>query len=462
MGVSISLSSIHRAIHSLSLESAKTLQHLGRSLLISYAYDNFDVKFNVGTPTADGPDSTLVHLTSGLMLKMNHGVTLDHLRVAGSLWDMSPKNPFASNKKIFDPHRAFELLYTLHPPSPGMPNVRSSCLSRRGQLRAWFFLQTLITYGPKYFAGMKDAVGDPAAVELIPLCKTEVLPFRAMDINQSKVSGNIDAIMDMLRQAGVGKSGADGFGSEEVDISPYVQLVHGDLGTMERILSAMRRRAIDVTPEDRLQFVIPVFGLFHFKMAAADAIWRIVVSPALARKDSTSFMAFTEQLRPKGANKLINNAGFREQHDLIGHVGSVLRLDAWRLEAKKLGYESLQAWADSSPPFIDVVRIAEQMVCQYVEGGQQASIYEAQTRPSELRDKQHENTMRTHSYLLYYEELSYAMNAGDIGRIETLFLPWVQIFKATGKHKYASHTLLFTHLLYEVYPPALRSVIPRS
>ena len=65
--------------------------------------------------------------------------------------------------------------------------------------------------------------------------------------------------MDMLGQTGVGSHGAEVSGLEEVDISPFVQLVHGDLSTMERVMSAMDRRAIDMTPEDRLQFIIFVF-----------------------------------------------------------------------------------------------------------------------------------------------------------------------------------------------------------
>lgn len=456
MGISISLSSIHRAIHSLSRATRIAIQRHGRSLLISYAYDNFDVKLKVGIPTAGGLNDLMLHLTSGLMLLLNHGVTLDHLRVSGSLWDMNPNNDYATNKKEFDALKTLKFLMTLHIPQPTLSVSSQPTLTRRGEFRAWLFLQTLIAHGPAYFANMKASVGEPSAVEMIPICKTEQMPFRAMDLNQSRVAGNIDAIMDMLGQAGVGSHGANVSGLEEVDISPYVQLVHGDLGTMERVLSAMERRAIDMTPEDRLQFIVFVFGLFHFKMAAADAIWRILVTPANARKDSASFWDIVRRLRPKMANHLVNNATFREQHDLINHVGSILRLDAWRVEAKKIGYPTLQAWAESQPPFIEVVRMSERIVGRCVEGGYDVSMFQLQTKPAAQQDKLHQNTMRTHHYLLLYEELSYGMNAGDIGRVETLFQPWVYVFKATGKHKYASRMLQFMHQLYDVYPPGLR------
>ncbi len=191
MGLSVSLASIHRAVHSLSRQSRTGIQHVGRSLIVSYAYDNFDVKLNTGfgIPTVDSLTELLIHLTSGLMLKLHHGVKLDHMRVFGSLWDMNPNNPYASNPKEFDPIQAFELLYRLHSPRPEAHIPGKPRGNRHSRFRAWIFMQTLITYGPSYFAGMRLAVGKPEAVESIPVVKTEQIPLRAMDINQSTVSG---------------------------------------------------------------------------------------------------------------------------------------------------------------------------------------------------------------------------------------------------------------------------------
>ncbi|KAF8979283.1 hypothetical protein BDQ17DRAFT_1264909, partial [Cyathus striatus] len=57
---------------------------------------------------------------------------------------------------------------------------------------------------------------------------------------------------------------------------------------------------------------------------------------------------------------------------------------------------------------------------------------------------------------LLYVELSHAMNSGDIGRVEATVLPWVYMFKANGKHKYASQMLQFMTNMREVYSPELR------
>ncbi|KAG1754912.1 uncharacterized protein EDB91DRAFT_1027178, partial [Suillus paluster] len=44
---------------------------------------------------------------------------------------------------------------------------------------------------------------------------------------------------------------------------------------------------------------------------------------------------------------------------------------------------------------------------------------------------------------LLYIDLCQAMNTGDIGQVEASFLPWIHIFKATGKHKYVSQISRF-------------------
>ncbi|KAJ2971460.1 hypothetical protein NUW54_g12502 [Trametes sanguinea] len=286
-------------------------------------------------------------------------------------------------------------------------------------------------------------------------------PVCAMDINLSTVSGNLEALSGLYSQGGVG----DPFENPSApnrslrDLSEYVTIVHGDLGTYEHVLTAKRRRKQERTPFNRLQHVVFVPGLFHFKMAAADALWRILVMPDGSRVDDTSFMKLVGQLRPDDSSRLVLNAKFRERHDLINHVGSVLILDAWRAEVKKRwGYTTLEEWAATKPGLADIEEVANQLALEYVEGdGQDLGQYELQG--SNRRDKVKENTLRTLNYLLLYEELSHAMNNGDIGRLETLFLPWIQIFRSVGKHKYANHTLRFLHALYFIYPDGLRRVI---
>jgi hypothetical protein len=62
-------------------------------------------------------------------------------------------------------------------------------------------------------------------------------------------------------------------------------------------------------------------------------------------------------------------------------------------------------------------------------------------------------------YLALYEEFSWAMNFGDIGRVERCLLPWIALFKGTGKHKYATHLERFlTSVHFELPAPTQRAV----
>ncbi|KAM6492590.1 hypothetical protein JOM56_012314, partial [Amanita muscaria] len=77
-------------------------------------------------------------------------------------------------------------------------------------------------------------------------------------------------------------------------------------------------------------------------------------------------------------------------------------------------------------------------------------------KPESERDQVFENAQIINSYLALYEELSYAMNFGDIGRVETCLVTWIPLFKATGKHIYATHLEQFLLDMHFKYPEGLR------
>ena len=61
MGVSISVSTINQAVQSLSRETVQTLCTMGQSLLVGYAYDNFDIDFKTHLHTVKKEVDTLTH-----------------------------------------------------------------------------------------------------------------------------------------------------------------------------------------------------------------------------------------------------------------------------------------------------------------------------------------------------------------------------------------------------------------
>ncbi|KAF8334504.1 hypothetical protein F5887DRAFT_892649, partial [Amanita rubescens] len=102
MGISISMTSVLTAIKSLSNEASRSLRELGQTLLASYAYDNFDVNLKTSMPVVENPFETLKHLTSGLLIRLEHGVTREDLKCSAELWAKSHLNP---NNRDMAPQR---------------------------------------------------------------------------------------------------------------------------------------------------------------------------------------------------------------------------------------------------------------------------------------------------------------------------------------------------------------------
>ncbi|KZT73987.1 hypothetical protein DAEQUDRAFT_660790, partial [Daedalea quercina L-15889] len=241
-------------------------------------------------------------------------------------------------------------------------------------------------------------------------------------------------------------------------VGNHVILVHGDLATCKRVQSLRQSRGEEATPFRRFQLVIFIIVLFHLKMACADGIWKIFIQPKKAQEDETSLMKQVAEIRPKETGKIGTKPGFRRMHEVIQHVGAASRLECWRQEIseRRPSVATLEAWAESEPSEDDIEGLANILVKNYVAD---THLSEQRYNSPAIRDEQFENTRMRERYFLLYEELTWAMNAGDIGRVEDCFLPWIFIFKGCGKHKYATQMVRFLHDLHFVYPAKLRRAI---
>lgn len=205
-----------------------------------------------------------------------------------------------------------------------------------------------------------------------------------------------------------------------------------------------------------MQWIIFVLGAFHLKMACADALWRIFLRSGAGKLEKTSLFSDISIVRPNETGIMSTKPGFRRMHQTIQDVGICRRLDLWRVEAtkRKPEHANLEEFAASKPSLSQLVQMANHIVRNYVADSPQ--LYEARRHPTADRDKQYENSLLLNQYFLLYEELTFAMNHGDIKRFESCFLPWICIFKAVGKHKYARY--MQKHLLnvHFVYPEGLK------
>ncbi|KAF8203332.1 hypothetical protein BJ912DRAFT_920473 [Pholiota molesta] len=256
-----------------------------------------------------------------------------------------------------------------------------SGLNHHKHFNAWKILQNLVHHGPEYFHQFKRVLGDPEVVNVIPVTKTQQIPLRC-------IGDPID-----------NPQAAVPIGNRAVPIA-------GDLLMLQHDHSLQESRAEEATPWHRFQGLVSIMGLFHFKMACADAIWHIFIHPKPARIDAdpTSLMAYVSEMCPKEMGKIKTKPGFHCMHEVIQHVGIASRLDLWWLEVKKRSVQhlTLKSFADSKPTWKDLCSMAEFMAQNYVAND---NLYTLCEWPDQEHDKQYENALIQQQYFLLYKEL---------------------------------------------------------
>ena len=255
------------------------------------------------------------------------------------------------------------------------------------------------------------------------------------DVSPSTVQENAQAFGSFFKQAGIGDT-ADDTNARVKLKSPANSaiLIFRDLLTGRHIWSLLESQLVERTPWWCFQFMVYVMGLFHLKMACADAIWRIFIQPKNSDKDPNSLMSFISQIHPKETGKFKSKPGFRWMHEIIDHIGKVLRLNELGNVALKINtsHTTLDEFAKSEPTWASIHAMIQQVV-----RNSEVEIDELRAKDAGERDKQRENILLMHKYFLLYEEISYTMNHGDIRRVEDCFTPWIWIFMGCGKLKYA-------------------------
>lgn len=452
-GLSVSLTSIHNAVSSLSKEASIKIKRTVRTLTAGFAYDNFDINFKTSQPTIEH-QTNFVSATSATVIPLFGVDDPMVLRCSKALWELDPMNPAPSQKpNKFDADDA-KLLRELH--GSADKKVPGQRMSPRLKRFAWHVRDILVRRG-EHFKHLAKYLGEPESVWVIPLHKTEQVPCRAMKIKQSTTDGNIQVVDNLHEQGGIGEAGEKGvlIGWDR-DMSEWVILIHGDLLTKERLDAIKASRAIEDTPKRRFQHLIFLPGLFHYKMACADAFWRTWVKPKETHSDVNSVIEHVGVLRPDETGKFATKPGFRRVHDVIHHDLWASMLDCWQLEAKlqNPAWTTLEAFAAAEPSWDLIKKMSEIIVEKYVATTPNLSIL--RDRPLDQRDCRFENQILRNRDELLYVELCHAMNAGDVGRVESSFVPWSYIFKATGKYKYASQIVKFEQDLKHKYPPELR------
>jgi len=188
-------------------------------------------------------------------------------------------------------------------------------------------------------------------------------------------------------------------------------------------------------------------------MACTEAIWWVFLKDPKARHENTGFYSDFKILRPQDSSVLSGTFKFRPIHDAVRHAGTCQRLDCLRILVQEGHHSSLQAFADSQPKWDRVQALAQAAVQHFMPYPDELPPIQ-NGRPEE-RDEQLENSIGFNIYSALYKEMSYAMDHGDISRVEMCLIAWAPLFEAAGK-KYSHHTIKLVHDLNHVFPPRMR------
>ncbi|KAF9467975.1 hypothetical protein BDZ94DRAFT_1294484 [Collybia nuda] len=252
-----------------------------------------------------------------------HNVTDDDLKCSKEMWVKAAANPEVPQNQVL--RVTMKDLSTLYP-EPDHP----SGSTRDDRFNAWKILEALIMYSPESLQKHHVNLGDLEVVDPIPLQQTSQVPHRTLDIAPSTAAQNAKALKAFFKQAGIGDCAEN---PHVRDLEDNVVLVFGDLLTGEWIRSLLESRSEEKTLWQHLQFVVYVMGLFHLKMACADAIWCIFIQPKGACNDNNS---------------------------LINHV------DCWQIVIERRKFASLEDFAKSDPSFDTLRQLSEEIAAEFV------------------------------------------------------------------------------------------------
>jgi hypothetical protein len=445
-GLSIAPLSVDRMVQHMSDEAQKKLKELLPQMLSALGYDNLEIRYDTEQPTATN-NGKLVGMTTATCIPLRPSVTKDDLRMSQQLWERSEYN---SDRLLPSVTLSHEKLMTLIFKASYPPEDDRSIES----LYAWHLRDILLdenvdTISQALKEDFRRAdLGEPTLRSSIPPIKTIQRPMRTMNISVSSTSGNAAAIDNMLEQGG----------ALDKDLETHIILVHGDLGTGEKIWSLQESRMIEETARDRLQFAVFVGGWFHTRMAMADSLWRLWIEPERPRNGHPthphSIFHLCTLLRPREIGKMSANPGFRRTHSLIEHLLLATIADAWRLA---VGARYGVALAEWRPTWEEVVEVSCVVLQEFV-----APLSYCPTQSFEnvaecdlVRDQLR---LFNRDGLLYLATTQ-ASRYGDVQRMEELLLFWVYIWRHTKKHKYATHTARFLTNLDEGWPAKLSEIV---
>lgn len=437
-GLSIAPSSINNMVQAMSADAVESLKNSPEPKPKAFGYDNLDVSFKTDNPTIDY-HGHLAHITTGTVIPVQ-GATFDDMRVSKEIWAKADINPHRNPlEPIIKPtHKNLMALLKTAAVPPSDPLSLQSRMAWHA--RKFLLLECVDTLMPAVKDKLRPRLGLPKAKLSAPIVKTEQKPAQAVNISVGTNHGNAVAIENLLRQGGI----------DDSMLEEHVVLVHGDLGTGEKIRSLQISRSIEKTAKNRLQYAAWLPGFFHIEMAMTDTIWRIYLKhqdPGSGKPlDPHSIFHLCSLTRPRESKKLATGPDHRMTHHTVYYTLIALIVEAWGHAVRAKYNVSLREW---HPEWDELVNMSHEVVKTYVAD---LVFKPSHQMAPEGSDMVNDATKLFARDSLLWVIVRHAARHGDVGCLEDLLPLWICIWKHAGKHKYAEHITRFLLNLQKVWP----------
>jgi hypothetical protein len=145
-----------------------------------------------------------------------------------------------------------------------------------------------------------------------------------------------------------------------------VIMFHGDLLTMERLQSLLLYRSIEETPFWRCQYLIFIPGMFHLKMVAVEAIWKIYISYEPKHHDETSLMQSIQLVHPNETRCFKMGPKFCCMHKVIGLEDIVQQLEFWwqGVQQKQPTINTLEEYVKCKPEWEEIIELSNELTSE--------------------------------------------------------------------------------------------------
>ncbi|KAH9934407.1 hypothetical protein B0H21DRAFT_77941 [Amylocystis lapponica] len=428
----------------LSFACRLTVRRHARRISLGYVYDNINMVLKVAEQILGRKDSQENGTCATAFALFD--ASPDDMRTADLIHSHFTAPPLSINDILLSPDE-------------------SLALHQRLQHTA---LRLIVQHGGQAFARFRDHVhaSTPTTDQKIPLHKTDIYPLPAMDIDESKTTGNAEVMETIFHEVGLDMQG-DGF-------ADTVKLIFGDQLSIARLRSLMENRVGHDSFHQSYLFAAFGPGFFHNQMIATHAVlethWG---SPSSGARNPGS-LSFHNVVLDRKPIVLSSLPPYRTTRDLI-----FVSLTARLLHCLELvcGNENLEEYA-AQVTYNDLVEDVCQVVARFanpdvvteLREAREEEAFRAQADASTsdaspaatAGDVIFENGVLFLRDGLMLREFTDAIKAGDSGRIITIVKILTLMYRGTKHTKYAHELLFLVHNLTHVWPIRLRNIILKN